>query len=97
MPATVPTRGVLKASQNRVRTSVALQGNAMWENVIGIVNEQAGTNTGVEALINAPTYGGGRKAKQQQQRAAAEAVLATGGEGAGVSEAGSASRRLSAR
>lgn len=27
----------------------------MWENVIGITNEQAGTNTGVEALINAPT------------------------------------------
>ncbi len=27
----------------------------MWENVIGISNEQAGTNQGVEALINAPT------------------------------------------
>eukprot|EP00887_Chlorella_sp_A99_P003024 scaffold9.g3024.t1 len=79
MPATVPTRGVLKPSTNRVRTSTALQGNAMWENVIGIVNEQAGTNTRVEALINAPTVGGGRKASKARQQAAAEAVLATGG------------------
>lgn len=79
MPATVPTRGVLKASTNRVRTSTALQGNAMWENVIGISNEQAGTNQGVEALINAPTIGGGRKAAQARRQAAAEAVMATGG------------------
>ena len=51
----------------------------MWENVIGIVNEQAGTNTGVEALINAPTIGGGRKASKARQQAAAQAVMATGG------------------
>ncbi|PSC67345.1 CAX-interacting 4 [Micractinium conductrix] len=51
----------------------------MWENVIGITNDQAGTNTGVEALINAPTIGGGRKATQARRQAAAEAVLATGG------------------
>lgn len=38
--------------------STALQGNAMWENVIGISNDQAGTNQGVEALINAPTVSG---------------------------------------
>lgn len=79
MPATCSSRGVLKASTNRVRTSTALQGNSMWENVIGITNEQAGTNTGVEALINAPTIGGGRKATQARRQAAAEAVLATGG------------------
>lgn len=79
MPATVRTRGVLKASTNRVRTSTALQGNAMWENVIGITEQQAGTNTGVEALINAPTIGAGRKATQARRQAAAEAVMATGG------------------
>jgi hypothetical protein len=81
MPATVPTRGVLKASTNRVRTSTALQGSAMWENVIGIVNEERGTNAGVEALINAPQRGGGNhKAMNEARRAAAaEAVLATGG------------------
>lgn len=79
MPATVRTRGVLKASTNRVRTSTALQGNSMWENVIGITEQQAGTNTGVEALINAPTIGGGRKATQARRQAAAEAVMATGG------------------
>ena len=50
----------------------------MWENVIGVVNEQAGTNAGVEALINAPTIGGGRKRAQAARAAAAEAVLATG-------------------
>jgi hypothetical protein len=75
----VRTRGVLKASTNRVRTSTALQGNSMWENVIGITEQQAGTNTGVEALINAPTIGGGRKATQARRQAAAEAVMATGG------------------
>lgn len=121
MVATVSTRGVLKPSQNRVRTrydkavgerscgeehvhsppspqahararrhdtpplsplllrSVALQGNAMWENVIGVVNEQAGTNSGVEALIYAPSHGGGRKAAQERRAAAHSAVLATGG------------------
>jgi hypothetical protein len=51
----------------------------MWENVIGIVNEQAGTNTGVEALIHAPTHGGGRKAKDARRAAAHEAILASGG------------------
>lgn len=51
----------------------------MWENVIGIVNEQAGTNQGVEALINAPTVGGGRKAAAARRAAAQEAVMATGG------------------
>jgi hypothetical protein len=80
MPATCSTRGVLKASQNRVRTSTALQGSAMWENVIGIVNEERGANAGVEALINAPQHGGGaRKAALARRTAAAEAVLATGG------------------
>lgn len=79
MPATVNTRGVLKPSQNRVRTSGALQGSAMWENVIGIVNEERGANTQIEALINAPQRGGGgRQAAAARKAAAAEAVLATG-------------------
>ena len=51
----------------------------MWENVIGIDNEQAGSNAAVEGLINAPTIGGGRKASKARQQAAAQAVLATGG------------------
>lgn len=50
----------------------------MWENVIGIVNEERGTNAGVEALINAPTVGQGRKAAAARRAAAAEAVMATG-------------------
>lgn len=79
MPATVRQRGILKPSQNRVRTSTALQGNAMWENVIGVTHEMQGTNQGVEALINAPTIGGGRKATLARRQAAAEAVMATGG------------------
>ena len=58
---------------------MALQGNAMWENVIGVVNEQAGSNAGVEALIRAPSHGGGRKAAQERRAAAQSAVLATGG------------------
>jgi hypothetical protein len=51
----------------------------MWENVIGISEAQAGTNEGVEALINAPVHGGGRKAALARRAAAAEAVMATGG------------------
>ena len=39
----------------------------MWENVIGITNEQAGTNTGVEALINAPTVRGGGGVERWRQ------------------------------
>lgn len=50
----------------------------MWEDVIGIVNEERGSNAGVEALINAPQFKGGREAKQARKAAAAEAVLATG-------------------
>jgi len=51
----------------------------MWENVIGVVNEERGANAGVEALINAPQVGQGRKAAIARRAAAAEAVLATGG------------------
>ena len=50
----------------------------MWENVIGVVNEHAGANQGVEALINAPQHGGGRKRSAEARAAAAEAVMATG-------------------
>lgn len=51
----------------------------MWENVIGVVNEQAGSNAGVEALIRAPTHGGGRRAAEERRQAAHDVVLATGG------------------
>ncbi|KDD74839.1 hypothetical protein H632_c1041p1 [Helicosporidium sp. ATCC 50920] len=52
----------------------------MWENVIGVVNEQAGSNAGVEALIRAPSHGAGRRLAAQERRAAAhDAVVATGG------------------
>lgn len=78
MVASVSTKGVLKPSQNRVRTSVALEGNAMWEK-IGVVNEMAGTNAHVESLINAPQRGAGRQAKAAGRKAAAEAMRATGG------------------
>lgn len=59
--------------------SDALQGNALWENVIGMTNEQAGTNTQVEALIHAPQRGKSREAKAAGRKAAAEAVIASGG------------------
>ena len=79
MPATVQSRGLLKASTNRVRTSTALQGSAMWENVIGVVNEERGTNARVEAMLNAPQHtsnlGKDRKARRE---AAAAAMKATG-------------------
>jgi len=79
MPATVQSRGLLKASTNRVRTSAALQGSTMWENVIGVVNEERGTNARVEAMLNAPqhghTLGKDRKARRE---AAAAAMKATG-------------------
>lgn len=85
-PAPVPQRGCRASASPAAAAalpvpfpSTALQGNAMWENVIGMTNEQAGSNAGVEALINAPTIGGGRKATQARRQAAAEAVLATGG------------------
>lgn len=51
----------------------------MWENVIGVVSEQTGSNSGVEALIHAPSHGGGRKAAAERRAAAHTAVLATGG------------------
>ena len=77
MPATARAR--VRDPHNKVRTSTALQGNAMWENVIGIVNEQAGSNAAVEAMLSAPTIGGGRKQAKARQQAAAQAVMATGG------------------
>eukprot|EP00198_Chlamydomonas_reinhardtii_P005722 XP_001695058.1 predicted protein [Chlamydomonas reinhardtii] len=63
------TRGIaqLKAQYNRVRTSTALQGNSMWNNVIGIENEQKGTNSAIEAALHAPSYGGGHKAQRMER------------------------------
>ncbi|KAK9906706.1 hypothetical protein WJX75_006493 [Coccomyxa subellipsoidea] len=68
--------GRLKASTNRVRTSTTLQGNSMWTNTIGSVDPQAGSNSVIEASLNAPQFGGGRAARRA---AAQEAVLQTGG------------------
>eukprot|EP00890_Picochlorum_soloecismus_P000926 jgi/Picsp_1/1834/NSC_05301-R1_cax-interacting protein 4 len=79
MPATVQSRGMLKASTNRVRTSAALQGSAMWENVIGVVNEERGTNARVEAMLNAPQHGHSLgKDRKARREAAAAAMKATG-------------------
>jgi hypothetical protein len=86
MPATCGSRGALKTSTNRVRTSNALAGSAMWESVIGVTaaGEGLGANAGVEALIHAPSRGGGRAAAQERRRVAGEAVLASGAFDSGV-------------
>jgi hypothetical protein len=55
--------------------SDSLQGNSMWNKTIGISDAQLGTNTAVDALINAPQVGGGRAARRA---AAQEIVEATG-------------------
>eukprot|EP00884_Botryococcus_braunii_P018183 jgi/Botrbrau1/5048/Bobra.37_1s0014.1 len=71
------SNGRLKAATNRVRTSIALQANSMWTNTIGQAPDaQAGSNSAIEAALNAPTHGGGRKARQQ---AAANVVAQTDG------------------
>lgn len=68
--------GRLKASTNRVRTSVALQQSSIWTKTIGLEeNPQAGSNAAVEAHINAPSHGAGRAARRA---AAAQAVMQTG-------------------
>ena len=38
----------------------------MWNNVIGIENEQ-GTNSAIEATLRAPSYGGGYKAQRMER------------------------------
>lgn len=86
MPATCNTRGILKTSQNRVRTSGALQGSAMWESVIGLKNEERGANAQVEAMLNAPTRGSHGEGKKKRQAAAAEAMKATGNFDTGVTD-----------
>lgn len=48
----------------------------MWTNTIGQAPDaQAGSNSAIEAAINAPMHGGGRKARQA---AAASVVAQTG-------------------
>lgn len=47
----------------------------MWTNTIGSVDPQAGSNSVIEASLNAPQFGGGRAARRA---AAQEAVLQTG-------------------
>eukprot|EP00889_Picochlorum_renovo_P006081 jgi/Picre1/33111/NNA_008437.t1 len=86
MPATCNTRGILKTSQNRVRTSGALQGSAMWESVIGLKNEERGANAEVEAMLNAPKRGFHGEGKKKRQAAAAEAMKATGNFDTGVTD-----------
>lgn len=86
MPATCNTRGILKTSQNRVRTSGALQGSAMWESVIGLKNEERGANAEVEAMLNAPKRGSHGEGKKKRQAAAAEAMKVTGNFDTGVTD-----------
>ena len=47
----------------------------MWTNTIGSVDPQAGSNSVIEASLNAPQFGGGRAARRA---AAQEAVAQTG-------------------
>ena len=49
----------------------------MWTNTIGAVDPQAGSNSVIEASLNAPQFGGGRAARRA---AAQEAVAQTGEE-----------------
>ena len=37
----------------------------MWNNVIGVESEQKGTNSAIEATLQAPSFGGGFKAQRQ--------------------------------
>lgn len=66
--------GKLKAQYNRVRTSVALQGNSMWTKVIGVDQDrQRGSNAAVEASLEAPSYEDrGRRARQEAAQALIE-------------------------
>lgn len=85
MPATANSRGLLKASTNRVRTSTSIQGSDMWESVIGLKNEERGANAGVEALLQAPRLKQGMaQAKKSRQTAAAEAMKVTGNFNTGI-------------
>lgn len=47
----------------------------MWNNVIGIENEQKGTNSAIEAALHAPSYGGGHKAQRMER---AQALIEQG-------------------
>ncbi len=58
-----------------VPCSTTLQGNSMWTNTIGSVDPQAGSNSVIEASLNAPQFGGGRAAR----RAAAQEIVAQTG------------------
>lgn len=76
MPATV-TGGKLDPAKNRVRTSNSLQGNAMWQSVIGMDSQQGG-NAAVEKLIAVPaTKRSHQTDKKSRQEAAAEAMKLT--------------------
>eukprot|EP00201_Polytomella_parva_P011836 CAMPEP_0175056656 /NCGR_PEP_ID=MMETSP0052_2-20121109/10803_1 /TAXON_ID=51329 ORGANISM="Polytomella parva, Strain SAG 63-3" /NCGR_SAMPLE_ID=MMETSP0052_2 /ASSEMBLY_ACC=CAM_ASM_000194 /LENGTH=348 /DNA_ID=CAMNT_0016321729 /DNA_START=150 /DNA_END=1197 /DNA_ORIENTATION=- len=59
------SNGRLNPQYNRVRTSVALKGNNMWEKTIGIGNEHIGTNSAIEASLRAPSRGIGREARRE--------------------------------
>jgi hypothetical protein len=48
----------------------------MWSNVIGVESEQKGTNSAIEATLQAPSFGGGFKAQRQ---AHAQALVDQGG------------------
>lgn len=67
--------GKLKASTNRVRTSVAHNTHSIWTNAVGL-EQEGGNNAAVENSLNAPQFGGGRASRRA---AAAEVVEKTGG------------------
>lgn len=73
------SNGKLKAQYNRVRTSVALQGNNMWTNTIGIEQDpQAGSNSAIEASLRAPSHGGGAAGRVARRERAQELIKASG-------------------
>lgn len=54
--------------------STALHTTSIWSNTIGLQQDQAGTNSAIEASIYAPGGGGrGRQAKQQRAQELIEA------------------------
>lgn len=59
--------------------STALQTTSIWSNTIGLQQDQAGTNSAVEASIYAPGGGGrGREAKRQRAQELIEASKSPG-------------------
>lgn len=66
--------------------STALHTTSIWSNTIGLQQDQAGTNSAIEASIYAPGGGGrGRDAKRQRAQELIEASELTNGPGVSLS------------